>query len=253
MIAPPLPPLRTQAAPCRRAAFTLIELLTVIAIIGILAAIIIPTVGRVRASAKAAACASNLRQLASACLLYSSENKNLLIPIASGSSPTGTGAKTWRILAAPYLGQKNGIGVLGCPSDEKISTFDEARGLLPPSYGINRTIGLHEYLTVVPQSKSVTSVVSPSLTILASDISFVDNPSASANEWTDNNRSLGSGNFGYARFPSDGSFTGDPWIPFPRHANKLNAAFYDGHVESVAPSRMLDNAPGQAGCIYDNN
>ncbi|WP_052361608.1 DUF1559 domain-containing protein [Geminisphaera colitermitum] len=43
--------------------FTLIELLTVIAIIGILAAIIIPTVGRVRESARAAQCLSNLRQI----------------------------------------------------------------------------------------------------------------------------------------------------------------------------------------------
>ncbi|MEZ0218082.1 MAG: type II secretion system protein, partial [Rariglobus sp.] len=37
-------------------AFTLIELLTVIAIIGVLAAILIPTVGRVRESAKSSTC-----------------------------------------------------------------------------------------------------------------------------------------------------------------------------------------------------
>lgn len=46
-----------------RQAFTLIELLTVIAIIGILAAIIIPTVGKVRDSAKKAQCVSNLKQI----------------------------------------------------------------------------------------------------------------------------------------------------------------------------------------------
>ena len=45
------------------AAFTLIELLTVIAIIGILAAIIIPTVGKVRDSARSAQCISNMRQV----------------------------------------------------------------------------------------------------------------------------------------------------------------------------------------------
>ncbi|MDR1284162.1 MAG: prepilin-type N-terminal cleavage/methylation domain-containing protein [Opitutaceae bacterium] len=45
------------------AAFTLVELLTVIAIIGILAAIILPTVSRVRRSARAAHCLSNLRQI----------------------------------------------------------------------------------------------------------------------------------------------------------------------------------------------
>jgi prepilin-type N-terminal cleavage/methylation domain-containing protein/prepilin-type processing-associated H-X9-DG protein len=45
-----------------RHAFTLIELLTVIAIIGVLAAIIIPTVGKVRNTAKKAQCVGRLRQ-----------------------------------------------------------------------------------------------------------------------------------------------------------------------------------------------
>ena len=60
-------------------AFTLIELLTVIAIIGILAAILIPVVGKVRASARNSQCLSNVRQLALANLLYASENKGQLI------------------------------------------------------------------------------------------------------------------------------------------------------------------------------
>ncbi|MDR1282009.1 MAG: prepilin-type N-terminal cleavage/methylation domain-containing protein, partial [Opitutaceae bacterium] len=55
--------------------FTLIELLTVIAIIGILAAIIIPTVGKVRQTAKRATCASNQRQLLTAATLYANDNK----------------------------------------------------------------------------------------------------------------------------------------------------------------------------------
>lgn len=46
-----------------RGAFTLIELLTVIAIIGILAAILIPVVGAVRESARNVNCISNLRQI----------------------------------------------------------------------------------------------------------------------------------------------------------------------------------------------
>jgi prepilin-type N-terminal cleavage/methylation domain-containing protein/prepilin-type processing-associated H-X9-DG protein len=54
--------------------FTLIELLTVIAIIGILAAILIPVVGRVRESARGASCRSNLRQLHLAARLYLEDN-----------------------------------------------------------------------------------------------------------------------------------------------------------------------------------
>ncbi|MDR1281645.1 MAG: prepilin-type N-terminal cleavage/methylation domain-containing protein [Opitutaceae bacterium] len=57
-------------------AFTLIELLTVIAIIGILAAISIPTIGHVREQAKTAQCASGLRQLGVAVSLYVVEHKD---------------------------------------------------------------------------------------------------------------------------------------------------------------------------------
>lgn len=66
------------ARPSRTAAFTLIELLSVIAIIGILAAILIPTVNSVKASAQQAVCLSNLRQIAMGSLLYAQNNKNRL-------------------------------------------------------------------------------------------------------------------------------------------------------------------------------
>src|SRR5690625_7766732 len=55
-------------------AFTLIELLTVIAIIGILAAILIPVVGAVRERARSAVCQSNLRQWHTALLLFVEDN-----------------------------------------------------------------------------------------------------------------------------------------------------------------------------------
>lgn len=60
--------------------FTLIELLTVIAIIGILAAILIPVVGRVRQSAYGSKSASNLRQLSIGASLYASESKANFYP-----------------------------------------------------------------------------------------------------------------------------------------------------------------------------
>jgi prepilin-type N-terminal cleavage/methylation domain-containing protein len=58
--------------------FTLIELLTVIAIIGILAAIIIPTVGKVRDNARRSVDGSNLRQIGQAALIYANDNRERL-------------------------------------------------------------------------------------------------------------------------------------------------------------------------------
>jgi prepilin-type N-terminal cleavage/methylation domain-containing protein len=74
-----------SSSPRSRQAFTLIELLTVIAIIGILAAILIPVVGRVRESAKLTITASNLRQIGTGIALYMTENGDEL-PGRSGTN-----------------------------------------------------------------------------------------------------------------------------------------------------------------------
>jgi len=51
-------------------AFTLFELLVVIAVIGILAALLLPTLSRAKSSAKSAACKNNLRQQGLALIMY---------------------------------------------------------------------------------------------------------------------------------------------------------------------------------------
>lgn len=78
--------------------FTLIELLTVIAIIGILAALIFPTIGKVRETAQRTVDANNLREIVKAASIYAADNNDRLpdpIAIAAQYPGLGTGPYAW--------------------------------------------------------------------------------------------------------------------------------------------------------------
>ena len=64
----------------RKKAFTLVEILVTIAIIGILAALMLPMMARARRYAQRAPCISNLRQLAQAALMYKADHDNGALP-----------------------------------------------------------------------------------------------------------------------------------------------------------------------------
>jgi len=77
--------------------FTLIELLTVIAILGILAAIVIPTVGKARETAQRAVDANNLRELGKAAMIYAADNRDALPnPQQSSRDISGTNQAYWQ-------------------------------------------------------------------------------------------------------------------------------------------------------------
>lgn len=81
--------MKSAPRPRRPAGFTLVELLAVIAIVGVLAAITIVAVGHARKSAQSSRCVSNLRQLGIAVLARAADHKGQ-IPM-----PTPTDNVRW--------------------------------------------------------------------------------------------------------------------------------------------------------------
>ena len=88
-------------------AFTLVELLVVIGIIGVLVALLLPALSKARASGQTAACLGNLRQIMVAFQLYENDNKQRFPDPAAAQ-------QSWESLLQTYLQTREPFH---CPSD----------------------------------------------------------------------------------------------------------------------------------------
>jgi prepilin-type processing-associated H-X9-DG protein len=218
----------------------LIELLVVVAIISVLAAILLPALRRAKETAKAAQCMSNLRQVGIAALSYAADWEDhspnwgdSLVVMARHVNGASTPYPGGRWLDQVFSYCQNNIRVLQCPSQETLWHPTNYRMIPPhttpkyyPGYGINPQAGGWSFSSNfayvgIPISK----VVNPSKKIWFADSGWFRWLTGSTNPDYD----------GYSSyFESRGAqFTSNSinQLPSRRHRGGANFLFFDGHVE----------------------
>jgi prepilin-type N-terminal cleavage/methylation domain-containing protein/prepilin-type processing-associated H-X9-DG protein len=228
----------------RLAGFTLIELLVVIAIIAILASILFPVFSRAREKARTASCASNMKQIALAMLMYTDDYDEQLPQATTNWTPAPADVGlTFDVAIMPYMRNEQ---ILLCPSYKSAcacgcgairrgyaqthyTTLDTAAGIncsyMGGFYDPSRTVLLAEKGAYGPQH--------------CSDASIEDFYQSGG----------GAGNL----YKSRGSVK-------LRHNGGNNFAYVDGHVKFAAqdggPFGETDTANvtagGQPGACYDS-
>ncbi len=253
-------PFRSLRVSRRASAFTLIELLTVIAIIGILAAILIPTVGAVRETARNATCKSQLRQWATAFTLYANDNRgNYLVFNAPRGQPWcqvgGTATEP-----PPYTRYMNAGATQGTSQAfgefQKCPTFDDSAVRLLNSP--QRTT----YVAVVPHINGITvdaakvplnRATSPARTIM-----LIERQHIPATGLLSDVGAPGGLNDLSLRLENSNTVRGQ-YPSFARHKAKPNVVFMDGSVRSLAwndgnaSSSLMVNPSAGGNGAFDTN
>ena len=192
--------------------FTLVELLIVIAVIAMLAAILMPALGRSRKKARATECVNNLRQLGYAVHMYWDDNEGAMGAL-SGIFPTwtsDTNHRAWTQLLFPYA------------KTTKLYVDPEWPSYMPE-------LPVYYYLNLLP---AFVEAGSPGAGTYAVQSKRVSQPSnfilMSEDLWVSPSQEIDPTNERADRSGFSGTATNYP----PPHNGFANFLFADGHVAS---------------------
>ncbi len=213
-----------KTASPRRSAFTLIELLIVIGIIAVLAALLLPVFSVVSERGRMTKCESNLRQIYGAFALYANDNNGMLPVVDNWRMASGGSAQqftVWYTVLAPYLGNYKGQGtktIFTCPSiNNQLKTPETV------CYTLNRGVG--ETPNQQINGTHTARLNQPSKKVLLFD---------SGSEWTSISYAELGGNGKCGTNPNTTVFT-------QVHGGKANVLFCDGHVQQCDFTKDLSD------------
>ena len=209
-------------------AFTLIEILVVVAIIAVLAGLLVTAAGRSRRRARQATCASNLQQRTRAFSLYATDYGGQLVPAPPGKLGSEELEVHLRSAYSPYVSNP---GIWFCPEQPRAAT--PADGLLW-SGGIGNTFYrtyIYYFLPCLEPSHPQYSTGPGLSDIVAADTLLIP-PNGELPE-----EKLPDGSMLQLRPRPHGS---------PRHSLG-NVAFCDGHVQAMTEQETVDHMTRTAG------
>lgn len=217
-----------------RHAFTLVELLAVLAIVGVLAAIVIVSVGQATLAARKARLASNLRIAHTGLMAYVADNKNVF-PGASGNDVTGLNVSTdssWHAVVARHAGEapKSMTHWRANGTIEKSVFHDPLDTTLTTSGRPTRNIAIN----------GINSVGAAASGVVNRNLNTIANPSRLLALTTGIPAEAGDEYAGGMRVAQAYYSDATRRAQFTRVAGSYYCTFADGHVEIVPEARILE-------------